>query len=505
MSYMLRIETELGGPTGGVSFVKDRSAIERDSLVYGRPVKLALIQGTRQISSISTGRVQETFTVFSKSTNSEETQVEVSRLTQILEKAGNLTETKDTLDRVYLVEKMENESSARYAAVYSGLVSPVDHNVVDRGMSTGHALFTITLERDVVWELGDIQTGEPYGKSLLNYGGTYILPNIYGSQGTVSRIPTVVIRTAKEGFIKKMWMGIKPNVIGFDSFDPLIACGQDGSASIRIEDARIVADADNCNGGYKVVVNFGKTSDWATRFKLPITKWNSTTSASEANRTRYIGDYHLIMRYSCYGDADGRFGVRAGTGWYEGAALSWGNRLYLGPTLDTKGVPQWRYEDLGIISIGKGRWNQEVKDRLVMGSFAIRIQLTKTDGDNNFRVAFDDMVLVPADHFLFFSADAEMGPTQRAEIYTDQSLESFGYIVESGSEDAIGKPLGSKRKVFYSISNLTTSNWGIPVEAGSVLVTVGDRDENHTKDITSSNRIDLSVKKRTEAFTSLNA
>jgi len=506
MPYMLRIETELGGPLRSVPFVVDSSARERDSLVYGGgTVKLGLVTGTRQVVDVSPGRLQETFTVLGKNNNLD-TQAEVSRLVQMLEKAENLVATKDTLDKVYLVERMEDEVSARYATIYGGVVSPIDHNVVDRGMSTDHALFTITVERDAVWELGDIQTGEPFGTSILNHGGSYVLPDIFKSQGTISRIPAVVVRTAQSGYIKKMWMGIKPNVIGFDGFDATIAVGQDGSASLRSGDARIVADS-KCNGGYKVVVDFKETAEWKARFKLPITKWNSTTSASEEDRNIYIGDYHLLMRYLCSGDTDGKFGIRAGTGWYEGTALSWGNRLYLGTTIsddDNGNSPQWQYEDLGIISVGKGRWNKEVKERLVMESFAIRLQLTKTKGGSKFQVEFDDMVLVPADHFLYFSADAEMGPGQRAEIYTDQSSETFGYVVESGSEDTIGKPSVNKRKVFYSISNLTASNWGIPVEAGSVLVTVGDRDANHTKVLASSNRVDLSARKRTEAFTFLN-
>ena len=114
------------------------------------------------------------------------------------------------------------------------------------------------------------------------------------------------------------------------------------------------------------------------------------------------------------------------------------------------------------------------------------------------------MVLVPADHYLYFSADVEFDKEKRAEIFTDLDGTSFGYIVQSGSEDAIGKPLLNKRKVYYAISNIAASNWGVPVEAGSVLVTVGDRDEAHTKTLASSNRVDLSAKKRTEAFTFLN-
>ena len=501
MPYKLQIETELGGPLKSIPFVLNSGAVSRDSLIYGSTVKLALVTGTRQIVDVSPGRLQETFTVLGKISNTS-TQAEVTRLVQMLDKAEKLVETGDTLDRVYLVEQMTDEVAARHATIYGGVVSPVDHNVVDRGMSTDHALFTITIERDAMWETGSIQTGEAFGTSILNHGGSYVLPDIFKSQGAMSRIPTVVVRTAKSGYIKKMWMGIKPNVIGFDSFDATIAVGQDNSVHIRSGDTRVVADG-SANDGYKVICDFSSSSEWTTRFKLPITKWNTTTAASEENRTRYIGDYHLLMRYQCSGDPSGKFGVRAGTGWNEGAAISWGDRLYLGTTVSGD-APQWQYEDLGIISVGKGRWGKEVKERLVMESFTIRMQLTKTKGGSKFTVAFDDMVLVPADHYLYFSADVEFDKEKRAEIFTDLDGTSFGYIVQSGSEDAIGKPLLNKRKVYYAISNIAASNWGVPVEAGSVLVTVGDRDEAHTKTLASSNRVDLSAKKRTEAFTFLN-
>jgi hypothetical protein len=111
------------------------------------------------------------------------------------------------------------------------------------------------------------------------------------------------------------------------------------------------------------------------------------------------------------------------------------------------------------------------------------------------------MYLVPAEHYLHVDLDRRIGNTYRVEIFTNTRNSVTGYVVESYAGDSAGKPLSLQRKVLSTIPNLTHDNWGMPWEAGSVLVIVGDREDENTKTLNSSFRLDMAAKARTEAYT----
>lgn len=504
MPEVLRIERESTGELASVPFLwtagpRIGGGRTIDSLAKVAPVYLSLLRGSRQISPLGEGRIQETFTVLGKKGNTN-TQAEVARLMQMFKIAFTLEDTNDMSDTIFFVEQAQDELAARRAVVYSGYIAPLDDAVIDRSMSTDHALFAVTVERGELGEYGDVVSSSKLGTVVDNHGGTWILPDIYTSNGDVSRVSNLVVRTAQSGFFKKFWLGIKPNRTGFTSFDSDIAVGTGGTVVILSGDTRTISDSDGALGGSKVVIDYSKTSDWKVRFRCPITQWNSTTSSGESVRNHYLGTYHLLGRYRISGDASASIGYRLGTGWEETPTITWSNRNFLRPSLNNWGEAQWQYKNFGTISIGGGMWGIEVKDRLVLEGFNIFAESMKNDGGAKTMFEIDNMKIVPADHYIFVDLDAEIKPNRRVEVFTNNKGIISAYVVESVSGDAAGKPLALARKVYGEASNLTHENWGVPWEAGSALVIVGDRDEENTKAPVSYFRIDLASKMRTAAY-----
>ncbi|WP_455218505.1 hypothetical protein [Kaarinaea lacus] len=336
---------------------------------------LKLVRGSRSITTTQEGRIQETFTVLGRLeefVTVKRVQLDVSRLTQMFDLAGRLNTAEDETEQVWFVEKMEDEPQERRAIIYSGNISPVDDSVIDRQMSTGNALYVVTVERSRFWEYGKIvgTQGGAAGADLKVHGGRIIFTRDYASQGTVGRMTNLVIRP-QHSYIKKMWLGIKPNRTGVINPRIIIKSKQPstvGGVYPLAAGVEPVVDADAADKRC-IDINFRSEGlwQWKPRFRSEFSSWNTATLSSdsdyttERNRSAYLGNYRLIGRYKIMGDAAGIVGVRVGTGWRNPNNVSWGDRYFLEAIVNDEGTSQWHYFDFGSISIGGGLFSAEVR------------------------------------------------------------------------------------------------------------------------------------------------
>ncbi len=513
---------------GSITFLQtDIPGVGDDSNRKGSAVTpyLSLIRGSRNTTVLQNGRVQETFTVIGgRWGNRGNILKEVATLTQYFEEATLLEKAGDMINVYTLVEQLEDESQRR-AVIYSGTISPIDDSVVDRQLSTGYALYVVTVERAARWEYGgalSIISGSPTGSYpgalgviMGGEGGTHVLPSDYGGLGSIGRCALFAV-TPLQSYLKKMWIGIKPNRGGDDyfehnlnTFDPTIKVTSQSPTlgRVHILDLRknIVSNPE-ANDGTCVRIEYIDQYTWKQRFRCRMVDWNSGT-LNENDRRRYAGTYHLIGRIMVTGDRDAILGLRIGTGYENPSAISWGNRHWLPAVTDGYGTAQWRYIDLGTISIGGGLIDLEFSSRLVLDQFSIYVESMWAQGSDKANMLIDDFHLVPAEHFLHFNLDNEINPNRRVEIFTNQKDVVHGYVVENKGYDPVNDFLPINiynRKIYSSISEIENNNWGVPWEPGSALVVVTDRKDAESYYVDANIAVLIAARKRTESVVYVN-
>ncbi|NIQ09999.1 MAG: hypothetical protein GWO23_10095 [Gammaproteobacteria bacterium] len=518
---MLRVERESTGELGSVPFVwkepgpRPGSGRTIDSLAKVAPANLLLIKGSRIKTPLSNGRVQDTFSVFGNRGN-KNTQTDYSRLKQFFELAGTWSQNENYTDFIYLVDQVNDEIAPRKSVIYSGTIVPVDDAVVDQGMESDHAIFTVTVERDSAGEFGETIASKPLGKVVSSHGGVFVLPSTFASNGTKSRAANIMVRDAgnyddqKPGYIKKLWLGIKPNETGFSTLDPTIKFGfpsytlleGDNDAFYRI-DLRETAIDD-----HYIAVTFETKPNWTVRTRSPIKRWNdyiidNTDVLTNVNRAlhHYAGMYHLVGRYRIEGDSDAVVGFCVGAGWENINSVNWNTKYFLRPALNSQNEKQWQYKNFGTINIGGGLWGMDVQNRLVLDNFSIFTQSQLAQGDSDVEFHMDNMELVPANHYLYLELDKRIGPRNRIEVFQNIIGKVHAYVAESRQKDRPGFPLQGLRNVYSGISNITEENWAVPWEEKSLLVAVADDDQFNSKNSRSQLRLDMAIKHRTEGYT----
>ena len=190
----------------------------------------------------------------------------------------------------------------------------------------------------------------------------------------------------------------------------------------------------------------------------------------------------MLLRYKTTDDPNTTFGLQAATGWGDRPEINKLDKLYLEST-----AKQFRYVDMGVITIGGDSFFSESIDRSWLTEFSLSIHATVIDGvtgaeiytDNNTSFIYiDDMYLVPADKFLYYEIETPIGDTEvskRIEVYGHESDAVYGMVVNRDEFSGIGSPLAGRHAVFETIAGLNSENWTMPTTVlDSKLVLVAD-------------------------------
>jgi hypothetical protein len=440
---------------------------------------LRLVDGTRSTTDSGNGRVMESFTVFSSAAPNV-TQSAIKAVENRLALAHRQTVKYSPHELIQLVERLTDEVGTRVATVLGGTITAVDDAVNSRTQWRSGKLFVITIDRYNLWEYSFSQTLVAKGTS--SHGGTVDIPSnmTLGTQN--GRINTTAITSTLSSTTKKFWMGIKSsNRQGLSSFDPEIII-RSGYININSGFSTIINDGAALDNEC-VHVHFTSQTDWARAVDIHLVNFNAS-SAVESTRDIYHGRYHLLMRYKTnITDRGETFGVRAKYGWATDTNAVTNNAVYLKNT-----GAQYRYVDLGLITIGGDGFSPDIVRRAKLSNFGIAIQVAVWDyyftdegvfGRTGSAFYIDNMFLVPADNYVHAELGAWIGgkyANRKIELYTRDDDSVYCFSIERYDQDRTRDSLvytSNPRKVFESAPIVDSEEWAMP-PMPSKLVFVAD-------------------------------
>ena len=446
---------------------------------------LRVIDGSRSTADIGNGRVMETFSVFSEA-EPNVIQANIKAVQNRLALAHELMVNPSPHGYVDILERVKDEVDIRRATVLGGTITPVDQGAVSRTQFYGTAMYVITIDRYALWEHGTPQSFRD--SSLSSHGGAVELP-IKLTNGTQNgRIKTLMISGNEETRTKKLWAGIKTSRrIALSTFDPEIKVRTGGYVRVNPSSPGVLSFSDWVESSdyldsTGVRVNFFRSTDWTRALDVLLVDFNSS-SATEGDREIYHGKYHLLLRYRTNDNNVGEtYGVRAKYGWTTDRNAVTNEAVYL-----KNSGGNFRYADLGVITIGGDAFSRETISRGKLTNFGIAIQCAVWDNEtagypgdvNSSYIYLDNMFLVPAENYLHVELGTEIGggrSNRRAEVYTHANDEVYGMVVERDDKDPVGQYHPPARRVYEGIPVIDGETWSMPVTR-SKMVFVADSEE----------------------------
>jgi hypothetical protein len=447
---------------------------------------LCIEPSSHTIAPTGEGLVIEAFIIYAKN---EPTTImsEVQLLESLLKLAADVHTKKTPRERVRLTVRNKDEDQSRSSTIIGGSITPIPNGVVTVDMKRDAARFAVTIERRILWE------GLANWKQKNNldiHGGSFVLPKKLTSGRQDVRVKVLKVETVGTSRLRRFWIGIKGAIGSISGFNPEIRVRDNGTCRINNNVAGWNDDATDygfADGeGLQVHWSYGGSganwdTSWAQVYSIPLASWNADTG-TVANRRAYYGDYHLICRYRTDSDQGETYGIRAGYGWGNFPDATQLERIYFEPT-----DSQFRYMNLGVVSIGTNGLNTEMEERISLRDFRVSIHATvidnatgyisSTETENLSFLYLDNMWLVPAEHYLHAELPQNIGGDKahlRAEVYTDDTGAQYGVIIHRKDEDSLGQPHPNARRIYYAIEELDGTSWAIPNYEDSELVFVGD-------------------------------
>ncbi|WP_455218506.1 hypothetical protein [Kaarinaea lacus] len=136
----------------------------------------------------------------------------------------------------------------------------------------------------------------------------------------------------------------------------------------------------------------------------------------------------------------------------------------------------------------------------MLDRFSIYVEAQWADGSHFTRIMFDDFILIPEDHYLYFNLEDEIGPKNRIEIFQNSKGRVHGYVAEHQQGDVINENIDYHRKIVASISEIEHKNWGVPWERESSLIGIVDRDDGYSSWTEAVIKVYIGAQKRTESI-----
>lgn len=485
---------------------------------------LSMMPGTMSEQATGNGRVQTTFQVFAK-TFPINLRTAVNGLDSLFERARQIAASGGADDLIVVQMSSKNEGVLRQARVYGGRVDASDGAIVNAHLERNAGIFTITLERDELWNYSGAPTEQTW-TAVNGLGGVRELAATI-TDGTAPGLVELMRIDPRTGSFSEAWVGIKPNLVGdLSAFDPVCTiastAAQSSKHTIRAVNSfkapaiyslfidgggteinwRVYDDSDNLLPTATVEANI----NYHQMLYAPLRSWNSS-AATAANRKQWIGKYRVLMRWA--GTLRGaKFAFRLSSGWAGGGQYA--PQTTLPPVYKAApGGLEFHMVQLGMVTVGGALFGAAGQRRNVIDAFALGLDVAIVGldpADAGFRAAVEDaqlyvdkLILVPAEHTFHARYGAgEINAGYQME-YQSQGPEQQAVVV-STTYATPAEWMGGAGQVVDTVPEFDVNNFVTPTEDGSVLVLVTDRPWGQTQALSATRLASLAVTKRTHNY-----